>query len=81
MSSRRGRKQVPFVWGAMYILLGLRYSPALAAQLFRAVLSMRESSTYRAILEEGRGEGALAEAESDKRSRESISQPANHARR
>jgi hypothetical protein len=44
------------------LLLGLRYSPALAAQLFRGVLSMRESSTYQAILEEGRGEGAVAEA-------------------
>jgi predicted transposase YdaD len=54
------------VWGAAYILLGLRYSPALAAQLFQGVLSMKESSTYQAILEEGRQEGrtegAVAEA-------------------
>jgi predicted transposase YdaD len=57
LSSRRGRKQAPLVWGAAYILLGLRHSPALAAQLFRGVLSMRESSTYQAILEEGRQEG------------------------
>ncbi|HTU89974.1 MAG TPA: hypothetical protein VMF69_07750 [Gemmataceae bacterium] len=66
LSSRRGRKQAPFVWGAAFILLGLRHSPALAAQLFRGVLSMKESSTYQAILEEGREEGrrqgALAEA-------------------
>jgi predicted transposase YdaD len=62
LSSRHGRKQAPVVWGAAYILLGLRHSPALSAQLFRGVLSMRESSTYQAILEEGRGEGALAEA-------------------
>ena len=70
LSSRRGRKQAPLVWGAAYILLGLRYSPALAAQLFRGVMSMKESSTYQAILEEGRqegrqegrSEGALAEA-------------------
>lgn len=66
LSSRRGRKQAPLVWGAAYILLGLRYSPALAAQLFRGVVSMKESSTYQAILEEGRAEGqrqgALAEA-------------------
>jgi predicted transposase YdaD len=57
LSSRRERKQAPLVWGAAYILLGLRYSPALAAQLFRGVQSMRESSTYQAILEEGRKEG------------------------
>jgi predicted transposase YdaD len=39
---------------------------ALAAQLFRGVVSMKESSTYQAILEEGRAEGriegAVAEA-------------------
>ncbi len=62
LSSRHRRKQVPLVWGAAYILLGLRYTPALAAQLFRGVMSMKESSTYQAILEEGRGEGAVAEA-------------------
>jgi predicted transposase YdaD len=70
LSGRRGRKQAPLLWGAAYILLGLRYSPALAAQLFRGVLSMKESSTYQAILEEGRqegrqegrSEGAVAEA-------------------
>jgi predicted transposase YdaD len=45
------------VWASAYILLGLRYSPALAAQLFRGVLSMKESTTYQAILEEGRTEG------------------------
>jgi len=47
------------VWGAAFILLGLRYSPALAAQLFRGVVSMKESSTYQAILEEGRVEGRM----------------------
>ena len=62
LTGRRGRRQAPVVWAAAYILLGLRYSPALAAQLFRGVLSMKESSTYQAILEEGRTEGAVAEA-------------------
>ena len=70
LSGRRGRKQAPIIWGAAYILLGLRYSPALSAQLFRGVVSMKESSTYQAILEEGRqvgrqegrSEGAVAEA-------------------
>jgi predicted transposase YdaD len=40
----------------------MRYSPALAAQLFRGVVSMKESSTYQAILEEGRREGQTAGA-------------------
>jgi hypothetical protein len=66
LSGRRARRQAPTVWGAAYILAGLRYSPALAEQLFRGVLSMKESSTYQAILEEGRAEGraegAVAEA-------------------
>jgi len=66
LSGRRARKQAPVVWAAAYLLLGLRYSPALAEQLFRGVVSMKESSTYQAILEEGRTEGrtegAVAEA-------------------
>jgi hypothetical protein len=57
LSGRRGRKQAQRVWGAAYILLGLRFSPELAAQLLRGVLSMKESSTYQAILAEGRAEG------------------------
>src|SRR5438132_7796320 len=51
LSGRRGRRQTPLVWGAAYILLGLRHSPALAAYPFRGVVSMKESSTYQAILE------------------------------
>jgi hypothetical protein len=62
LSQRCAWKQAPLVWASGYILLGLRYSPALAAQLFRGVVSMKESATYQAILEEGRGEGAVAEA-------------------
>ncbi len=57
LSSRQARRQSQVVWAAAYILLGLRHTPALAAQLFRGVVSMRESSTYQAILEEGRTEG------------------------
>ena len=62
LSQRRARRQAPLVWASSFILLGLRYSPALATQLFRGVMSMKESSTYQAILEEGRNEGALTEA-------------------
>jgi predicted transposase YdaD len=65
LQSPDAREQAPVVWGAAYILLGLRYSPALAEQLFRGVMTMRESSTYMAILEEGlkkgREEGAVSE--------------------
>jgi predicted transposase YdaD len=62
LSGRRARRQAQRIWAASYILLGLRYSPGLAAQLFRGVVTMKESSTYQAILEEGRGEGAMHEA-------------------
>src|SRR5262245_45073605 len=66
LQGRRARKQAALVWGAAFILLGLRYSSALAAELFRGVVSIKESSTYQAILEEGRAEGliegAVAEA-------------------
>jgi predicted transposase YdaD len=62
LSSRPGRRRASVVWAAAYLLLGLRYSPALAEQLFRGVVSMRESSTYQAILEEGRTEGEVAGA-------------------
>src|SRR5207237_4016235 len=62
LSGQRAKKQAQLIWAAAYLLLGLRYSPALAVQLFRRVVSMKESSTYQAILEEGRMEGAIAEA-------------------
>jgi predicted transposase YdaD len=66
LSGRRARKVAPKVWAAAYILLGMRYSSALAKVLFRGVVSMKESTTYQAILEEGRAEGlaqgAVAEA-------------------
>jgi hypothetical protein len=62
LSGHRARKQAPVVWAAAYILFGLRHSPALAEQLFRGVLSMKESATYQAILAEGLAEGELREA-------------------
>jgi hypothetical protein len=40
-----------------YILLGLRYDEAVNRALFAGVQKMRESSTYQAILREGREEG------------------------
>ena len=62
LKSPHARRRAEVVWAAAYLLLGLRFSPGLAAQLFRGVVSMKESSTYQAILEEGRAEGAVAEA-------------------
>ncbi len=61
LSGRGKRKQAPVVWAAAYILLGLRHSGELAAQLFRGVVSMKESSTYQLILAEGEGRGAVRE--------------------
>jgi len=52
-----GRRQAEVVWSATYILLGLRHSRAIATELLRGVRSMKESTTYQAILEEGRSEG------------------------
>jgi predicted transposase YdaD len=45
------------VWAAAYILMGLRYSAELAGELLRGVVSMKESTTYQAILREGLEEG------------------------
>jgi predicted transposase YdaD len=57
-ATRRVRgKSREALWGATYILLGLRYSGAVAQQLLRGVLGMKESVTYQAILQEGRAEG------------------------
>jgi predicted transposase YdaD len=44
---------------ATLLLLGLRYDTNEARQLLRGVRGMRESSTYQAILEEGRVEGRV----------------------
>jgi predicted transposase YdaD len=46
------------LWAATYILMGLRYPSELTAQLLQGVSRMRESSTYQAILAEGRAEEA-----------------------
>ena len=41
------------LWVATYLLMGLRYPKELALQLLEGVGSMRESTTYQAILNEG----------------------------
>src|SRR5262249_52532226 len=52
----RGRREQALakdLWTATYILLGMRYDPAFAKHLLRGVMTMKESTTYQAILEEG----------------------------
>ncbi|KAM3098211.1 hypothetical protein ACKFKG_06435 [Phormidesmis sp. 146-35] len=44
---------------ATYVLSGLKFEAAVISQLIRRDV-MRESVTYQAILEEGRGEEAIA---------------------
>ncbi len=44
-------------WVSTYILLGLRYPRGFARNLLKGVRAMKESTTYRAILEEGEVRG------------------------
>jgi hypothetical protein len=50
-------EQVRQLLTASYLLTGLRTQPDIASALFQGVRAMRESSTYQAILDEGRIEG------------------------
>jgi hypothetical protein len=45
------------LWSAALILMGLRYESAVVQSLLRGVKNMKESTTYQAILEEGRVDG------------------------
>ncbi len=47
------------LWTATYLLLGLCYSEELVSQLLEGVHDMQESTTYQAILREGRKEGLV----------------------
>jgi len=47
------------LWTATYLLMGLRYSEAVALQLLEGVLNMQESTTYQAILREGVNKGRI----------------------
>jgi predicted transposase YdaD len=56
----RGREagdQAGRLWTATYILLGLRYSEALADQLLEGVREMEESVTYQATIARGEAKG------------------------
>ena len=51
------------LWTATYLLMGLCYSEELVSQLLEGVHDMQESTTYQAILREGRKEGRITEAQ------------------
>lgn len=57
MEARMDREAPPgeagILWTATYLLMGLRYERAVIHQLLRGVRGMKESTTYREILEEG----------------------------
>ncbi len=57
IEAEAAREEAGELWVATYILMGLRYSQALAGQLLRGVRAMKESVTYQAILEEGEAKG------------------------
>jgi len=54
------RPRADKLWTATYLLMGLRYTDELVAQLLEGVQTMRESTTYQAILREGREEGRIS---------------------
>jgi predicted transposase YdaD len=47
------------LWTATYLLMGLCYSEELVSRLLEGVHNMQESTTYQAILREGRNEGLI----------------------
>jgi hypothetical protein len=53
------RNEAAELWSATYILMGLRFQPAVIESLLRGVITMKESVTYQAILEEGEARGLL----------------------
>jgi hypothetical protein len=50
--------QAADLWSATYILMGLRYEQTLAQRLLQGVLTMKESVTYQAIIQEGEAKEA-----------------------
>jgi hypothetical protein len=60
LSAPRVRSEAPRLWTATFVLLGLRYSEAVAARLLEGVSAMEESVTYQAILRKGRTQEAQA---------------------
>jgi predicted transposase YdaD len=59
---REAPSQAKELWSAAYLLMGLHYESALVQSLLRGVVNMKESTTYQAILQEGKAEGKAEEA-------------------
>jgi predicted transposase YdaD len=57
------RPRADKLWTATYLLMGLRYEETFTSKLLEGVQDMRESTTYQAILREGRIEGRVSEAQ------------------
>ncbi len=77
-------EQAPILLTASYVLMGLRLSRERAIELFQGVRKMRDSTTYQAILDEGRAEGEIkgrAEGEIKGRAEGEIKGRAEEARR
>ncbi len=53
------RPRAAKLWTATYLLMGVRYPDDVVNQLLEGIQTMRESSTYQAILREGRQEGRV----------------------
>src|SRR5262249_51756777 len=45
------------LWGATFLLMGLRYEAALITRLLKGVQGMEESTTYQLLIARGRAEG------------------------
>ncbi|MEO6808432.1 MAG: DUF4351 domain-containing protein [Isosphaeraceae bacterium] len=56
------REESATLWTATYLLMGLRYSPAMTDRVLQGVLNMKESLTYQAIIAEGEAKGKAEEA-------------------
>lgn len=63
MDERLSKEVSPSVrrdlFSATYFLMGLRFPSEIAAQLIGGMISMKESTTYQAVVEEGRNEGRI----------------------
>lgn len=57
IETETGAEQERLLLTASYVLMGLRLSHERAIELFQGVGKMRDSTTYQAILDEGRAEG------------------------
>jgi predicted transposase YdaD len=58
----RREERAAELWTAARLLLGLRFADQVIDVLLRGVMDMKESTTYQAILAEGRAEGRAEEA-------------------